>query len=87
MTPNDQAHLPGGLGELHLWNGLHARRVRCSDWFGRTAPLPQVGHGLDGDGDAEADEITAGRALERRATHPPAHPANSGRGSLSDRLP
>lgn len=32
--PNAQAHLPGGRGELHVTKSLHARRVRCSIWFG-----------------------------------------------------
>ena len=32
--PNDQAHLPGGLGKRRTSDSLHARRVRCSAWFG-----------------------------------------------------
>ena len=28
------AHLPGPLGELHISESLHARRVFCSGWLG-----------------------------------------------------
>src|SRR5262245_28630422 len=35
--PNDEAHLPGGRGELPTLVGLYARRVRCSAWSGSLA--------------------------------------------------
>src|SRR5262245_43997615 len=34
QAPNDQAHLPGRLSELHTWGSLHAAPVRCSALFG-----------------------------------------------------
>src|SRR5437763_4785213 len=38
LPPNDQAHLPGPLGELWVTESLHAAPVRCSDWFGGREP-------------------------------------------------
>jgi hypothetical protein len=37
--PNDNAHLPGPLGEQHVMERLHAAPVRCSDWFGSARAL------------------------------------------------
>src|SRR5262249_28494201 len=37
-SPNENAHLPGPLGELQISKSLHAGRVRCSGSFGWDVP-------------------------------------------------
>ena len=40
--PNEPAHLPGPLGELHISKSLHAGRVRCSAGSAQCYCLPST---------------------------------------------
>jgi hypothetical protein len=44
-VPNDPAHLPAGLSELHVTKGLRAPPVKCSAWLNEFAALKRFAGG------------------------------------------